>query len=277
MPEGDTIHTIAAVLRGLVLDRRVERCQSTLIDGRPLVGQPVRSIDVHGKHLLMNFGPRHVLRSHLGMYGSWHQYGRDETWRMPARLASVVLGFDGWDLVCFKARQLELLQQDEIRALTLAQRIGPDLISLGVEQRLPEIVRRAWEFLSPRTPLIDVLLDQRVSSGLGNVYKSELLFLEGLAPLSSLRETDAGQLRALFERGAKLLRQNVGSGPRRTRFERDGLGRYWVYERGGNACFHCGTPIRHARLGLHHRVTFWCPTCQRSVKKCPAGGSASGS
>ena len=119
---------------------------------------------------------------------------------------------------------------------------------------VPEEVRA---LCAERAPLVDVLLQQRAASGIGNVYKSELLFLEQHAPLTELRSVNDDALRALYERAHVLLRQNLGPGLRRTH-----PGGLWVYRRGGEGCLKCGTRIQRARLGRHARSTYWCASCQ---------------
>ena len=107
-----------------------------------------------------------------------------------------------------------------------------------------------------------MLLDQRIASGIGNVYKSELLFIERVAPLAALRDTPDSVLSALYTRAHVLLRANLGGGPRVTRFEGGRAGRLWVYRRAGAPCLRCNTPIVGAPLGRSLRSTYWCPRCQ---------------
>jgi endonuclease-8 len=109
---------------------------------------------------------------------------------------------------------------------------------------------------------VDVLLDQGVASGIGNVYKSELLFLEGLRPLAPLGEVPDRALAGLYREARRLLAANLGGGPRRTRFARGPGERLWVYGRRGRPCYRCTATVEGARLGRHLRITYWCPRCQ---------------
>ena len=104
--------------------------------------------------------------------------------------------------------------------------------------------------------------DQRVASGIGNVYKSEVLFIERLPPDLPLANVSDEQLAACFLLAAELLKRNLGGGMRVTRFENDSAGRVWVYGRTGQPCLECDTPIKSRRMGRNHRGTFWCPACQ---------------
>lgn len=260
MPEGDTIHKLAAALKPELEGQRV---LALALRGEPSASSQcgrITAVEARGKHLLIRFDDGRVLRSHLGMYGDWHRYAKGERWRRPARQASIRLETEQALYVCFNAREWQWLRDDCIAARTLRSRLRHDL--LGSDFDVHGVIARAREFLEPDTPLVDVLLDQRVAAGIGNVYKSELLFLEGADPRLPLSNADDAQLQRFYERARHLLQANLGGGPRTTRDNRDGGGRLWVYGRKDQPCLRCGTPIRSAKLGKHLRSTYWCPVCQ---------------
>ena len=263
MPEGDTVHKIALALRPLLQGERIVSARTRRRDEPSLVGCRVTGVSSHGKHLLLTVDDGRSLRSHLGMYGSWHRYRRGERWQKPPWQASLVLETATVVVVCFNASAVEILEPGGARRMDLFRRVGPDLLADGVV--VGDVVRRAREFLEPDTPLVDVLLDQRVASGIGNVYKSELLFMAGRPPMIRLQEIEDPELQALYQQARQVLIRNLGGGPRTTRFVADGRGRLWVYGRAGRACFGCENPIRHDRLGRHVRPTYWCGVCQRSA------------
>ena len=262
MPEGDTVYKVAAYLR--------PRLQGRVLDAGRLRGHPgvqlgARSVDAvtcHGKHLFLALSDGSVIRSHLGMYGSWHQYRPGEPWRRPRRQASIELRTAGLELVCFNAREVELLRAGGAREREIAQRLGPDLLDPGLV--LDAVAERARGMLDPAAPLVDVLLDQRLACGVGNVYKSEVLFVERRAPLLRLGEIDDAALSRLYRTARDLLGRNKHGGPRVTCFKGGGTARHWVYGRRHRRCLRCGTPIRYARLGRGLRATYWCPRCQPS-------------
>ncbi len=260
MPEGDTIHKLASALapelRGtLVTDLRLRR-----LSAEALIGHRIQSLTSEGKHLFMGFDNALVLRSHLGLYGSWHRYLVGERWRKPVRQAWIRLETRERVYVCFNAREVEILRAEGYRFADERRRIGPDLIRDRPERGL--LYARACAMLHPETPLVDVLLDQRVAAGIGNVYKSEVLFLEQQAPLRPLASTSAKVLECLYTRAGDLLRANLHNGPRATRFVGDGRGDLWVYGRAKRPCFRCAEPVRLDRLGRDLRSTYWCQRCQ---------------
>jgi endonuclease-8 len=262
VPEGDTVHKIANFLaprlKGMVA-REVRLADPSA--ARQCTGRRVSDVHARGKHLYIDFDNHTSLRSHLGMYGSWHFYAPGEAWRKPRHQASLVVATADQVFVCFNAKETELVRSPSVRERIGHARLGPDLIAdqAGMEV----VVGRARDLLGEDTLLADVLLDQRVACGIGNVYKSEVLFLEGWSPQTRLGEVTDADLARCFATAADLLRRNLGGGPRVTRFAADGAGRLWVYGRKGKPCLRCEAPIVGERLGRHHRSTQWCPACQR--------------
>lgn len=260
MPEGDTIHKLARYLAQRL-------CGQTLTDaclrdhpGHILKGRRVDAVRAHGKHLFIELDDGRLLRSHLGMTGSWHHYRSGEAWEKPTYQAAIVLQLADEVFVCFNPMQTEVLRTGQRGQHTLPTALGPDLLALTPP--FDELPARARSLLPSATPLADVLLDQRVAAGIGNVYKSEVLFLQGLHPLYPLGQATDAQLVALYRKAAELLRANLGPGPRVTRRQAVAGGPLWVYGRRGMPCLRCATPIVQARLGRHLRSTYWCPACQ---------------
>jgi endonuclease-8 len=261
VPEGDTIHKIADYLAPRLKGRAVRRLRMADPAGADrCTGRRIEAVFAHGKHLFLEFDNDLLLRSHLGMYGDWHRYRAGEPWRRPRWQASLELAVDEDVFVCFNAKEIELLRAPSVRERILGTRLGPDLVEATVDTG--RIVLRAREFLPGETLLADVLLDQRIAAGIGNVYKSEVLFIEGCLPQTPLAAVSDEWLAGCFTTAAELLRRNLGGGPRVTRFVNDAAGRLWVYGRRGKPCLRCEGRIASARLGRDHRSTYWCMTCQ---------------
>jgi endonuclease-8 len=125
----------------------------------------------------------------------------------------------------------------------------------------------------PEERIADVLLDQRVLAGIGNVYKSEVLFLAGIHPDVPIAAITDDSLRNVIAIARRLLLENVVEKPgpsmvtyrgfRRTTGRMRPADRLWVYGRGGKPCRRCGTPIGFQKTGDDARVTYWCPLCQQ--------------
>jgi endonuclease-8 len=265
MPEGDTIWRTARTLRAALAGHTVSAFLSSLPEvaarGRALrlVGRTVEEVESRGKHLLLHFSGGAVLHTHLRMTGSWHVYRPTTRWRGPAHLARAVVRTDAYVAVCFAAPVVELLTAVELRSHGPLTRLGPDLLSPDFD------AARAREGLRARgeAEIGDALLDQTALAGIGNVYKSEVLFLCGVDPFRRVGGLPDRRLDRIIAMAAALMKKNLGRGDRRTT---SGLASepLWVYERGGKPCRRCGTTIERRAQGAQARSTWWCPRCQPS-------------
>ena len=253
MPEGDTIHRAAARLRPALEGRPVVRCVVPRWSGAlPRAGETVAGVRAVGKHLLVDFSGGLTVRTHLRMSGRWDLYRSDERWRRSPSSARVVIEVPGYVAVCFAAPDVAVTRRDRVAT----GHLGPDLCSPDPD--LAAAAARARVGADPATTIAEVLLDQRIAAGIGNVYKSETLFLERIDPTAPVDALTPAQLRAVFARAHRLLRDNLGPAPRRT--VPQGLA---VYRRTGKPCFTCGASIARIVQGRElPRSTFWCPGCQ---------------
>lgn len=266
MPEGDTVHKIARALRARIEGEPLARLWLRAHgDAAVAAGARVGEVAALGKHLLVALAPRageRVLHVHLGIAGRWRRVepGAPALGNERLRLETAKDGF-----ACLRAPVTELLRRVELPGHPALAHLGPDL--LAGELDLDALVARARR-RDPAT-VADLLLDQTVACGLGNVYKSELAFLEGVAPRTPLRALDDARLRALYARARELLLANLG-GWRRTTTRKvtpgepwpAGAPRLWVYGRHGRPCLRCGAAIAVERLGDGARSTWWCRRCQ---------------
>ncbi|MFV8751076.1 DNA-formamidopyrimidine glycosylase family protein [Nannocystaceae bacterium ST9] len=270
MPEGDTIHRTANTLRRVLGERILVTCESdsaAIVEWR-LVGRRVARVEARGKHLLIHCDPLPdaqaepgtlavTIHSHMGMTGAWHVYRIGEPWQQPRSRARLVLGTRDWVVPCFAPELLEPLGPRGLLRHPMLRELGPDLLDPDAD--LDEAIARLRAL--GELELGDAILRQSAVAGIGNVYKSELLFLERLDPFARVDELAPERLRALLDHARELLRFNTERrGGRKTRFE--GRGGTWVYERSGRACRECGAVIRMRRQGPLARSTYWCPRCQ---------------
>jgi endonuclease-8 len=135
--------------------------------------------------------------------------------------------------------------------------LGPDILSPDYDRA--EVLSRLRE--RPELTIAEALMLQSIVAGIGNVYKSETLFLEKLSPFVSVGSLDDATLGRLLDRARQLMRRNL-NGPRRTTFGTFAGSAYFVYERSGQHCLKCDTKIRMLRQGNLQRSTYFCPECQ---------------
>ena len=269
MPEGDTLFRTAAGLRPYLVGRTVTAARASGPGPIPqvhrVVGHEITAVDAMGKNLLIRFDGGLEIRTHLRMNGSWHRYRPGERWRRPPTHARLVLEVPGAIAVCFDAPVVELL---EVRAEALHPALaglGPDLLSPDFDA--DEAIRRLRDPSRAATSIAETLLDQRALAGIGNVYKSEVLWIEGVSPFAATSDVPDDALVRLVVTARRLLLANVATtrGPERvtTTGDRGAPGPLYVYGRAGRPCRRCRTPITRARQGRElPRLTFWCPACQ---------------
>jgi endonuclease-8 len=260
MPEGDTIFKLAAYLQPALQGRDIAQGFALAQTRVDLGGRRIGDVYARGKHLFIELDADRVLRSHLGMWGSWHAYAPDEPWKRPHERASILIDIGSRIFVCFQAKEVEWQHRRGVSQRRLKQQLGPDLLNPGVS--FDTILQRARALSSKQRPICDVLLDQKIACGIGNVYKSETLFVSRRHPSTPLAQFDDADLKRLFSEARTLLASNTRGGPRVTRRAHDEAARLWVYGRTAQPCLICDTPIEGKMLGEHQRSTFWCPNCQ---------------
>jgi endonuclease VIII len=257
MPEGDTIHRAAdrirAVIEGRVPEQILTPHPRHRFDRWPerLAGRAVRSVDAHGKHLFLRFEGDLTLHSHLRMTGLWVVGREGQRWRRSPRRAWLVLRSEGWEAVEFDGPLLELTSDFRARSDPRFVALGQDVLGECFDNDLYLARLRASD---PTRGIGDMLLDQRVLAGIGNLWKSELCFATTIDPWRSVRAISDEEAVALVDLARKLMRESVQAGhsarPRA------------VYKMTGRPCPRCGTLIRGRGQGEDARTTFWCPACQ---------------
>jgi endonuclease-8 len=284
VPEGDTIYRLAARLREALVGERIERAasQSFEVPAARLEGAEVVAVDTHGKNLLIELSSGLTLHTHLMMHGSWHLYPRGAAWTRGRSRMRVALATAKHEAVCFAAPVVRLVPTARTSVDARLGRLGPDPLRDDYDRG--ELLRRLSKLEA--LPLGVAILDQRVVAGVGNVLKSETLFLAGADPFASVALYDDAARLAIVELVERVLRLTVATKPsepgadapprfrtpRRT--TRAALGaehghtdRLWVYSRRGQPCYVCGAPIAYARqgglaVGALLRSTYSCPSCQ---------------
>jgi endonuclease VIII len=245
MPEGDSLHRAAQRLQVLV-GQRVEvetphpRAAVKRLPER-LDGLRLDRVEAVGKNLLLHFEGGLVLRSHLRMSGRWRVEPRGA-----ARVGKPWLVLRGaeHEAVLWSGAVLEL-----VSGAATARRLGPDI--LGEPPDLDAMLARLRAEPQERA-IGDALLDQRLVSGIGNLWRAEALWEARVSPWRRLQEVTEGELRDVLEAAHTLMRTAVDA--------RRPLRR--VYRRAGRPCPRCGAAVRWAPQGAHARTAYWCPGCQ---------------
>jgi endonuclease VIII len=273
MPEGDTIFRAARTLHRALAGKVVTRFESVLPaltrihDDHPLTGRIVERVESVGKHLLMHFSGELVLRTHMRMNGSWHIYRPGERWQRPRQAMRVLVATQDFEAVGFDVPVAEFIATRDLGRNNELRRLGPDLLNTGFDAAaaLDRIRQR------PAMEIADALLNQRVMAGVGNVYKSEVLFACRVNPFLPVAQVSEEDLKRLIDTAQRFLVANVGTGLapmttytgyRRTTRRDDPSERLYVYGRARLPCRRCGTAISVRAQGRDARLTYWCAKCQ---------------
>lgn len=285
MPEGHTLRRLADDLTTAFAGRQVAvtspqgrfAAAATQLDGSLLV-----AADSAGKHLFVEFEGERFVHVHLGLIGTFRLTAGPPTEPVgqvrlrisagaiePGAVGGAVAA-DAWHADLRGATQCELVGLEQREAVIT--RLGPDPLRADAD---PE---RAWRRISrSNRPIGDLLMDQEVIAGVGNVYRAEVLFRHRMHPLRPGRTLRQGQFLAIWDDLVELMTEGVRTGridtvrpdhtpeamgrpPRRD----DHGGEVYVYRRNGQACHACGATVRTEVLV--GRNLFWCPRCQRPFR-----------
>lgn len=275
MPEGDTLWQAASRLHDVLAGRVVVRFASPLpeLKERELEGHRIVRVRAQGKHVIIEFDDGRALLTHLRMQGKWSiQQKADASAQRLARVAreprwddentTLILETDSAFALLERAAIAELIPLATVeRKLST---LGPDLLSEHFDLAEARQSLRA----RPDLTIAEALLLQSLVAGIGNVYKSELLFIEKMSPFVRVAELPDAALERLLRRARELMRRNR-RGPRRTTFGTFASTPYYVYERSGQHCLKCDTTVRMRRQGSLQRSTYYCPECQGVPHEAP--------
>ena len=264
MPEGHTIHRLADDHNRDFAGQRLQVLspQGRFDDGAKLLnGQMLKSVEAFGKHLFYRWD-KQTLHLHLGLYGKFRRHTLplpEPRGQVRLRVIGEKLAFDlNGPTAC------ELLTASEVASLK--NRLGADPLRADSD---PDV---AWKKISrSRSSIGTLLMDQSVIAGVGNIYRSEILYLLGIHPSRQGNTLSPSEFQSIWDLAVSLLKigkrynriitttpEDIGKS--RTRMNREE--RLWIYKK--PACIRCNTPIQSWKIAA--RTVFACPTCQ------PTGG-----
>ncbi len=264
MPEGHTVHRTANDFNRLFAGEKIYidspqgrfSAQAALVSGRKLT--KARAI---GKQLFLHFDNQLTVRIHLGIYGKWKFYSaedfHDVLGEVRARFkSSRALAELRGPTIC------EVIESGQVKAVE--SRLGPD--PLNPDPRGTQRQRFVQKVMKSKTPIGQLLMNQDVISGIGNVYRAELLFRAGIEPHRPGEDLSQQILEEIWFDAVKLMKVGVRTSYMITRDELftrrpSKEDRNFVYKRQGLPCRTCAKTISIELMA--GRKLYWCPGCQR--------------
>lgn len=256
----------ATALRTALIGKTVLHFEADeLISPYPNAGSAIEAINVHGKQFEITFDDGIVLQTSFKWNGDWHLYRFGQKWKKRRHLARVVIQNEEWVAVAFGTREIETFRQFDQNRHPRAGRMGPDLCN--PEADLHECSARLFHYDKPEVTIAEALLDQRVMSGVGNVFRCEVLWSCGIHPWAPVSTVPQSTCLDLVITAANQMRANLDSPVRVT--APDIPGGLAVYGRNGQKCVRCGDIIRVTKMGEQERLLYWCPGCQVGCEPYP--------
>ncbi len=277
MPELPEVETIKNDLRSLVLGRRIEGAKvlDPLLVRYPsvpeleagLAGERIVAVDRRAKYLLLRLSSGRILVVHLILTGQLLLVEPEAPMQKSARL--ILELDDGHQLRLVDSRRLarvNLVEEQELNVRVPLGELGPEVTS---DQFTLEFFRRVLR--GTRRQIKALLLDQRVVSGLGNIYTDESLFAARIHPLRPANSLSPQEVERLHRAIRTILPEAIRLRGTTTRSYRDVLGRKGGYQeklkvvaRAGQPCVGCPGTVE--KIWAAGRDTYLCPSCQRLVE-----------
>ncbi len=236
--------------------------------GAMITGRTIERISRRAKYLLIELTGDSIILAHLGMSGSiTHRHGNFDASEFNAKHDHLEFGLDDASRLVYndprRFGMVQLITRDDLGVIAELKGIGPE--PLSSDFNADYLARQAK---GKKVAIKNLIMDQRIVAGVGNIYASEILFHAKVRPTRRAGKVKRGEIDLIVEYTPKVLRAAIGSGGTTFRSYRDSRGqpgafskRLMVYGREDEPCYTCGTPIRNVVVG--QRASFYCPQCQR--------------
>ncbi|MFM8846520.1 MAG: hypothetical protein ACKOHN_00510 [Actinomycetota bacterium] len=251
------ISHIVSTMRTALVGRPTLRFDAMAAIGpAPRPGSIVESVERSGRRVEVRWDDGIVLSTDLRFTGQWHVYRPHQAWQRRTYEARAIIEVDGWVAVCFNAPLVETFRTPDRARHPHSGGVGPDISQRRAN--LVDITQRLLSYRQGDTSISDVLADQSVLTGLGNVDRSETLWAVGLSPFAPVAELSYEDCAVLVEAAARIVK---------SRGRDDGGYEHAVYARNGQRCGRCRGTIAHGECELRGRALYWCPDCQQKLDR----------
>ena len=253
---------VGARIGKLPLRRRV------VPDFGPLIaGLTIERISRRAKYLMIELTGDSIILAHLGMSGSiTHRHGGFDSREFDVKHDHLEFALDDATRLVYndprRFGMVRLISRDDLGTIAELKGIGPEPLSAEFSADY-----LAGQARGKKIAIKNLIMDQKIVAGVGNIYASEILFHAGVRPTRRAGRVRRAEVDLIVEFTRKILRAAIGSGGTTFRSYRDSRGRpgafskrLMVYGREDEPCYACSTPIRNVVVG--QRASFYCPKCQ---------------
>jgi endonuclease VIII len=254
MPVADLVRTASAMRTALVGHTMLSFDAPKLIGPTPCAGRLIEQIETHGRHLEVMWDDGLVLDTHMKGSSEWHVYRHHQPWRRSWDQVKASIQTDDWVAVCFNASTVETYR-DSMERHPGFGRLGPDLASPTADPQVA--IELLLAYPDPEARLREVLIDQHVVQGVGNVYRCEVLWALELSPWAHVGDLTPHDATLVVNTLANFVR-----GHRNRRASATAPAGLAVYGRCGQPCVRCQETIEARPVGRASRMLYWCPGCQ---------------
>lgn len=262
-----------AALRTALVGHTITSFEANRLDGpRPSDGAAIERVECRGRHVVFVFDDGVVLDTRPRHSGTWRLHRTGARRRRKRHPDRIVISTAAWVAACITVTAAETWREADQNRHPRAGRPGPDPADPASD--LHECAARLAHYDTPSATVADALLDHRVMSGVGNVYRCEVLWSCGIHPWATVGSLPQSTCLDLVLTAAGLMRANSSSPVRVT--APDVPGGLAVYGRNGQRCARCGEVIRLNSTGTPSRLLYWCPGCQVGCEPYPGADSSAG-
>ncbi len=246
---------------------------------KELLGKKIIKIWRRGKNILFDLEDKKTLLIHQKLtghllYGKWKKEGKEWVCVLSGPISQdpqnkflrcIFFLDNGWQIALSDLRKfakIELWEKNELEKELSA--LGPEPLEKSFTfEKFKEVLKRR-----KKGKIKQVLMDQKIIAGIGNIYSSEILWQAKVHPLKEVKKLKEEELKRIFEAMKEILKKAIRAGGesisdyRRISGKKGKFDRLRkVYRREGEKCERCGAKIKRIKIGT--RSTYFCPNCQK--------------
>ena len=265
MPELPEVRTVASVLWKNLLNKRItnikviypKMIEPKSLDFNNLIGKKLTNINTKGKFLIFTFEDLYLV-SHLRMEGKYFIKNLDDPIE---KHEHIIFEFDDLSVRYHDTRKFgRMILVKDLKDYKSLDKVGKEPFNITKEELKNN--------LKSKLPIKELLLDQSIIAGLGNIYVNEVLFASNINPLRGGDSITLNECQSIIDNSVRILNEAIKYGGTTIKSYTSSLGvtghyqdYLMVHKKEGEPCKICNTKILNIKVG--GRSTYYCPNCQK--------------